>query len=343
MYKILSIDGGGIRGIIPAMVLHEIEKRTGKPVSELFDLVAGTSTGGILALGLTMPGEGGPRYTAEGMIKLYEDDGKRIFFRPWWYCLASVWGWLRPKFPRRGIDAVLGHFFQEIRLNEALKDVIIASYDLENRTPWFFKTIHAKNPVKIGHDVSMKDAARATSAAPSFFAPVKIPAAAEQNYLSLVDGGMYANNPAMCAFVQAVKEGVERDDILVVSLGTGSATRPYPYKKARGWGRLGWILPSLDVVFDGVSDTVDYQLKQILYTDDENNRYYRFQVSLDHDYAGLDNASARNIEKLKEKARGLIEEQDMVLDALSKTLVKESGFKRAIEDGSQKEAAAARL
>jgi patatin-like phospholipase/acyl hydrolase len=80
VFKVLSIDGGGIRGIIPAMVLAEIEERTGKPIAEMFDLIAGTSTGGILALGLAMPEDGGrPRYTASELIELYEDEGASIF------------------------------------------------------------------------------------------------------------------------------------------------------------------------------------------------------------------------------------------------------------------------
>ena len=83
--KILSIDGGGIRGLIPAVVLAEIEKRTGKPASELFDLIAGTSTGGILALGLTCPAaDGRPRYSAERLIDLYQKEGNRIFNRSRW-------------------------------------------------------------------------------------------------------------------------------------------------------------------------------------------------------------------------------------------------------------------
>jgi uncharacterized protein len=80
VFKVLSIDGGGLRGIIPAMVLAEIEERTGRPIAETFDLIAGTSTGGILALGLTMPGDGGkPRYTAKELIRIYEEQGARIF------------------------------------------------------------------------------------------------------------------------------------------------------------------------------------------------------------------------------------------------------------------------
>src|SRR5918995_672220 len=81
-FKVLSIDGGGIRGIIPAMVLARLEKQTGRPIAEMFDLIAGTSTGGILALGLTLPSDDGkPRYAAKDLLELYEKDGSRIFPR----------------------------------------------------------------------------------------------------------------------------------------------------------------------------------------------------------------------------------------------------------------------
>src|SRR5918997_6844902 len=100
MKKVLSIDGGGIRGIIPAMVLAEIERRTGKLTSEVFDLVAGTSTGGILALGLTKPGQdGGPEYSAEELIELYEAEGEEIFSRPVWHRLHSLWSVAEEKYP----------------------------------------------------------------------------------------------------------------------------------------------------------------------------------------------------------------------------------------------------
>lgn len=100
MQKVLSIDGGGIRGIIPAMVLAEIERRTGKTTSELFDLVAGTSTGGILALGLTKPGQGGkPEYSAKRLIELYETEGRKIFSIPVWHRIHSAAGVAEEKYP----------------------------------------------------------------------------------------------------------------------------------------------------------------------------------------------------------------------------------------------------
>ena len=112
MRKVLSIDGGGIRGIIPAMVLAEIEARTGKRSAEMFDLVAGTSTGGILALGLTKPEQdGGPEYSAERLIELYDGEGGRIFHIPTWHRLRSGWGVAEEKYPSEGIEEVAKRYF----------------------------------------------------------------------------------------------------------------------------------------------------------------------------------------------------------------------------------------
>src|SRR5215204_3709350 len=139
MQKVLSIDGGGIRGIIPAMVLAEIERLTGKRIAEMFDLVAGTSTGGILALGLTKPGQDGkPQYSAKKLIDLYETEGGKIFSIPVWHQIHSVGGVAEEKYPATGIEEVAKEYFGELRLAEALTEVLVTAYEIEKRGPWFF-------------------------------------------------------------------------------------------------------------------------------------------------------------------------------------------------------------
>src|SRR5918998_5663430 len=119
MKKVLWIDGGGIRGIIPAMVLAEIERRTGKRTAEVFDLVAGTSTGGILALGLTKPGQNGrPEYSAKKLIDLYETEGGKIFSIPVWHRIHSAGGLAEEKYPSRGIEEVAKRYFGNVRLSQ---------------------------------------------------------------------------------------------------------------------------------------------------------------------------------------------------------------------------------
>ena len=317
--KVLSIDGGGIRGLIPAMVLAEIEKRTGKRIAQLFDLIAGTSTGGILALGLTKPGAGGkPRWTAEQGVELYREQGGKIFDRSVWHRIRSLGNLAEEKYPAGPIEEVLQEFFGNTRLSEALKDVIVTSYEIERRIPFFFKSRYASDPAKkADYDFPMWQVARATSAAPTYFEPFKIDTNKQADYWALIDGGVFANNPAMCAYAEAKATRKDAQDFLVVSLGTGELTRPLPYDQATGWGLALWAQPILSVMFDGVSDTVDYQLQQMLPTlDDGKPRYYRFQVRLDEGSDDMDDASRTNLRVLQLIAEDMIQKRNADLSDL---------------------------
>jgi patatin-like phospholipase/acyl hydrolase len=321
MQKVLSIDGGGIRGIIPAMVLTEIETRTGKATSELFDLVAGTSTGGILALGLTKPGQdGAPEYSAERLIELYETEGEKIFDRPVWHRLHSGWGLAEEKYPSKGIEEVAKRYFKDVYLAEALTEVLVTAYEIERRGPWFFKRRHARDANREGDNFLMRDVARATSAAPTFFEPLQL-TWGPHGERAFIDGGVHSNNPAMCAYVEARKIHPGENDFLVLSLGTGEPTRNMPYEEVKDWGLALWAQPILNVVFDGVADTVDYQLRELLPAEGDDRRYYRFQTVLDIGKDDMDDASATNIQALKTKAQEIIDESDVALEALCTQLV----------------------
>ena len=317
MRKVLSIDGGGIRGIIPAMVLAEIERRTGKSTSQLFDLVAGTSTGGILALGLAKPGQGGgSEYSAKKLIELYETEGGEIFYIPVWHRIHSAGGVAEEKYPAKGIGEVARRYFGDVRLADALTEVLITAYEIEGRSPWFFKRRHARDPNrKEGDNFLMRDVARATSAAPTYFEPFLVEGGPHDG-CALIDGGVHSNNPAMCAYVEARKIHPEENDFLVVSLGTGELTRNMPYEEVKGWGLAQWAQPILNVVFDGVADTVDYQLRELLLSEGDDRRYYRFQTVLDIGKDDMDDASRTNIAALKTKAREIISKNEAALEAL---------------------------
>ncbi len=321
MQRVLSIDGGGIRGIIPAMVLAEIERRTGERIAQIFDLIAGTSTGGILALGLTKPGgDGEPEYSAEELIELYETEGRHIFSIPAWHRMYSVGGLAEERYPAAGIEEVALEYFGDVRLAQALTEVLVTAYEIERRGPWLFKRRHALDPAR-GFDPLMREVVRATSAAPTYFEPVQLEVGPEGD-LAFIDGGVHSNNPAMCAYVEAMKIHPQEDDFLVVSLGTGELTRSLPYEEVKGWGLARWAQPILNVVFDGVADTVDYQLRELLSTDEgEARRYYRFQTVLDIGKDDMDDASATNIQALRTKAKEIVSKNDAALDTLCAQLV----------------------
>jgi uncharacterized protein len=331
VFKVLSIDGGGIRGIIPAMMLAEIEDRTGKSKAEMFDLIAGTSTGGILALGLAMPGDGGkPRYKAEELIELYEKEGPRIFSRPAGHRIDSLEGIAEERFPSEGVEQVLAEYFGEARLKDVLTRILITSYEIQLRIPFFFRSERAKNSPD--YDFPMRQVARATSSAPTYFEPAKVEAEDPVDYYVLVDGGVFANNPAMCVYVEARRILEAEDspypsgtDILVVSAGTGQLTDRLRYEEAAGWGLLGWARPIIDVVFDGVSDTVDFQLKELLPpSKDRIGRYYRFQRELVEVSDAMDNVSPSNLQDLKLLAAAMIHDEGEKLSELCERLTQKS-------------------
>ena len=165
----------------------------------------------------------------------------------------------------------------------------------------------------------LKDAARATSAAPTYFEPVVVSSFAKSpTRRVLVDGGVFVNNPAMCAYVEAVSLKDESDEIMVVSLGTGIATRKISYEEAKDWGLASWAQPIISVMMDGSADAADYHLRQLLpdSTAEDNQRYFRFDTKLDVGSDDMDNTSKGNIELLKEKARQIINGQGGELSRL---------------------------
>ena len=296
--RVLAIDGGGIRGLIPALVCTEIERRSGRRVFELFDLIAGTSTGGIIACAVCAPDP----LPASELVKLYEDEGPDIFDRSLFQRIRSADGLLDEKYDDDALDRALERFLGHKRLAETKPDLIVPSYDTALPGPYFFKSSKARDAPE--DDFPLSVVARATSAAPTYFEPV------EAGDRSLVDGGVFATNPAMCALAEALNVGSPKD-VVVVSLGTGQRTHQRSFDEIKDWGLAAWARPILDVVFDGVSDAVDYQLERVLTAD----RYWRFQVELTLASDDLDDASEGNLAKLRGHAEELIEQRSADLDA----------------------------
>jgi len=318
MIRILSIDGGGIRGIIPAMVLGELERLAGRPAASLFDLMAGTSTGGIIVCALAMPGrDGEPSIEAGELVRFYEEKGRKIFHRSLVRIVATLDGLVEERYSSKALENILHEFFGEVRLRQALTPLLVPAYEIERRSPFFFKSHRAVR--NDAYDFLMWEVARATSAGPVYFEPARIFSGAVISY-ALVDGGVFANNPAMCALTEMISLWEGEAEALMVSLGTGQQNRPIPYDKARKWGLRGWALPLFDVMMDGVSDTVDYQLSQLL----DPSRYFRFQTELTIADDDMDDVSPLNIQHLKRQAEKLIAREHARLEELARLLV-ESG------------------
>jgi uncharacterized protein len=297
--RVLAIDGGGIRGLIPALVLAELERRAGRPVFELFDLIAGTSTGGIIACAVCAPDP----LPAERVAAIYEEEGPEIFDRSVWQRIRSAEGLLDEKYDAGALDRALETFLGDKRLADATPELIVPAYDMSEPGPFFFKSRNARE--RRLEDFPLTVVARATAAAPTYFEPLPV------GDRVLVDGGVYAVNPAMTAYAEVLRfePGAE---LVLLSLGTGQHTRSRRFADVDDWGLVEWARPILDVVFDGISDAVDYQLRHLLGGD----RYWRLQVELTRASDDLDDASPENLRELRGHAEELIAERSDDLDAV---------------------------
>ena len=332
MKKILSIDGGGIRGIIPGMILvtleEKISSRLGRPVKigEFFDFVAGTSTGGILTCLYLCPSEEDPgkaKYSAQEAVDLYVKLGGEIFTVSFWKKMIAANGNLDEKYPADNLEKYLKQYLGDTRISQLIKPCLIPSYNIEKRESNFFgqQDFRTKGPAA---DFLVRDVCRATSAAPTYFETALIKSIAGEAY-PLVDGGVFANNPALCAYSEvrnAVDEPVARD-MIIFSLGTGSENKSYPYSKAKNWGAVGWIKPVIDIMMAGAAEVTDYHLKKMFSAHGNIDNYIRLQPSsLGNADPEMDNASEENIQALievgKETARNCGKELDRMADLLVK-------------------------
>ena len=290
--KVLAIDGGGIRGLIPALVLAEIEHRTGRAIATMVDLIAGTSTGAIIACALARPNA----MSATRIAAAYERDGPRIFDRSLIKVITSVGGFADERYDARGLVDSLRRHLGDTRLADASTGLVVTAYDLESRRALVFR------PGR--DDVSMVEAAHASSAAPTYFEPLRL------GDRTLVDGGVFAINPAALAYAE-----VSGSLDILVSLGTGEHTRRLPYSRVKDWGVLEWARPILDVVFDGSADAVDAQLRALMDT-----RYARLQTRLTEASDALDDASPENLAALRREAEHLIADRSADIDRICAAL-----------------------
>ncbi|XGA09111.1 MAG: patatin-like phospholipase family protein [Wolbachia endosymbiont of Xenopsylla cheopis] len=300
MKYILSIDGGGIRGIIPAIILTEIEHRVNKPIAKIFDLMVGTSTGGIVVAGLCKKDEQGkPKYSAQDLVDLYQKYGSYIFRS---FLLRKAIAWFNgAEYSHRNLEYVLTRYFGEETLSNTLSNLLLTSYDIDNHCPFFFKNWRDDRNL-----IKLKDALRATTAAPTYFTPKHLKI--NQINRVLIDGGIFANNPAACGYASG-KRLFPDDDITILSIGTGTSERTIKYSSSKRLGKITWVKPLLDVMFGSSLDAVDYQLGEVM-----GDRYIRIQSQLKVASAEIDNTTAKNIEDLKQEAQMMISDNQRLIE-----------------------------
>lgn len=334
---ILSIDGGGVRGLIPVRILETLESRLSQrgvaaPFHQIFDLMAGTSTGGLIAAGLSAPRPGGTAGEAATTIaelrSFYERESRDIFQSSISGRLARAvsnpLGLFDESYDARPLEKLLKERFGWTSMASGLTRLVLTAYDIEKRKAVFMTNGLEENGGR-PDDYYFWQAVRATTAAPSYFEPARVENLTRRGEEALVDGGVFMNDPTMAAYLEARKLGWDADEIVILSLGTGRAPeRSFAYQDAIGWGALGWMQPSkgvpiLSIFADGQTQTAAYQAER-LFAELSGVSYFRLEADLPPEAEDFDNARPGNIIALNGAADRVIRDNTVFLDEFADML-----------------------
>ncbi|CAL5385182.1 unnamed protein product [Camellia sinensis] len=337
LITILSIDGGGIRGIIPGTILNflesELQKLDGEDarIADYFDVIAGTSTGGLVTAMLTAPNEKNrPMYAAKDIKAFYLDQCPKIFPQES-YPFANATKVIRaisgPKYDGQYLHHLLKEKLGNRRLHQTLTNIVVPTFDIKRLQPTIFSTYEVKKNPSL--DALLSDICIATSAAPTYlpahyFETKDFLGKARQ--FNLIDGGVAANNPTLVAIAEVTKEinrgncdffpikPTEYGRFLVLSLGTGTSKADDKYKadEAAKWGVLGWLsndgsTPLVDVFTQASGDMVDFHISTVFQALHSENNYLRIQDdTLSGQLSSVDVATKENLENLVKVGEGLL-------------------------------------
>ena len=224
-FRILSLDGGGIRGLYSAKMLKRIEDECGVDFYDDFDLIIGTSTGSILAGSIVT------KKPINEVISLYENEGEKIFNKK----IFSKIGLFQSIYKPDHLKNKLKEIFGNITLGEIEKPLVINATDIGNSSPFVFKTVHPNKKLVRDPKIALYDAILASSSAPIYFPPHKV-----GDFL-LADGGLWANSPVLVALSEAIHAfDVKPEDVAILAIGTGTEKIEYDFN-TKAWGFLtGW-------------------------------------------------------------------------------------------------------
>ncbi|KAG6571405.1 patatin-like protein 2 isoform X1 [Cucurbita moschata] len=364
---ILSIDGGGIRGIIPGTILAFLESKLQEldgpdaRIADYFDVIAGTSTGGLVTSMLTAPDKNNrPLYAAKDLTSFYTEHAPKIFPQRNHFLssVVNLFGKVMgPKYDGKYLRRLIKDLLGDIRLKQTLTQIIIPAFDIKLLQPVIFTTIDAKwdelkNP-------KLADVCISTSAAPTFLpghAFETMDSNGNVRKFDMVDGGVAANNPTLAAITHVTKEmsilrqrselmkikPMEAKRMLILSLGTGAPKNDEKYSAAVSskWGMLGWIYnggstPIIDIFSDASCDMVDYHISSIFQCEQHHTNYLRIQDdTLTSDVSSVDIATRENLLKLVEVGERLLKKP------LSRVNLESGKFEPLDGEGTNEEALA---
>ncbi|KAL7225049.1 hypothetical protein ACSBR1_020355 [Camellia fascicularis] len=334
LITVLSIDGGGVRGLIPGTILgfleSELQKLDGEDarIADYFDVIARTSTGGLVTAMLTAPNEKNrPLFAAKDIKNFYLDNCPKIFPQvssPFPKVIKALLG---AKYDGKYLHSLVKEKLGNIKLYQALTNIVIPTFDIKRLQPTIFSPYEVMNNPSL--DALLSDICIATSAAPTYlpahYFETKDPTGKVREF-NLIDGGVGANNPALIAIGEVTKQIMWRSSdyfaikkmdygrLLVISLGTGSpkANEKYNADESAKWGLLGWLTsggstPIVDVFSQASSDMVDYHLNVVFQALHSEKNYLRIQDdTLTGKVSSVDIATKKNLEDLVKVGEGLL-------------------------------------
>jgi patatin-like phospholipase/acyl hydrolase len=305
-FRILSCDGGGIRGLIPAVWLSALEGRVGS-LDRRFDLVAGTSTGSILAgaigVGLPMP----------SVVDLYVRRGPEVFLSGWRLWLNRFGRTFRqglsaPKHSSKGLRKTLREGMgSSTLLKHVSTRLMLFGYDTDTPDLKVYKSWREEDGF-----VKLYEAVCASCSAPTYFAAHRV-----SGNNAVMDGGIGVFNRSVCPVAETVRLGVALDDIVLVSMGTGEKTTPVPRRVSMRGGVLQWAPHAVDAMLHAQARAAAYCADKLV----APGNYFRCQVPLGLPSDAMDDASSKNLSLLQAEAhRWLKSGGDLALDLIASKL-----------------------
>ena len=259
-FKILSLKGGGLRGVGTVQILKRIEALTGKRIYELFDLIAGTSTGGLIACGVSY------LYTLDTIMSVYTKRGSEIF--PKTGILNAEKDLFLPKYSPAGLSQVLTDLFGKRTIQQAHTQVILTAFDMNGNKPVYFKSRDDYNP-------TFYDICRATTAAPSYF-PSYVFEYPKGTIINCIDGGIFDNDPSLAALAEYSKhhdyyrpetagdKDINYGDVTVLTVGTGHYSGTESAPTVINKGEIYWAQNIMDAAMRGVEVSTDYKITEMM-------------------------------------------------------------------------------
>ncbi|XP_019266332.1 PREDICTED: patatin-like protein 2 [Nicotiana attenuata] len=328
---ILSIDGGGVRGIIPGTILAFLESQFQKldgsdaRIADYFDYIAGTSTGGLVTAMLTTPNEKNrPLFRADEITEFYLKESPHIFPQDKAKPRAEkIVDWIqsmlfRPKYDGEYLRGKIKNMIGDRKLSQTLTNVVIPAFDVHEFQPVIFSSLQAKGDDT--KDCLLADVCISTSAAPYYLPPYRFEVKSSKGtkIYNTVDGGVAANNPTLLAIREATQEmwrsssssnrAIDHDvTFVILSLGTGSAkgVLKFDVEDGKTWGLVNWFMgpgdstPLIDVFESALSDMADIYTSMFLHGTPSNDTYLRIQIDgLKYEDTMTDNAKEENLSNL---------------------------------------------